>query len=85
MSDLEFKRTIYLFIRCTTLFPKSYYGVSSRHLNFVDDIERFKNYYLRINMYKEFLRELELCNGDLTTIKVSMVVDGGEIKQRWYT
>lgn len=80
MSDLDFKRTIYLFILCTTLFPKSYYSVSPRHSSFVDDIENFKNYRWGINMYEESLRELELCNRNLIAIRESMVVDGGETK-----
>lgn len=44
MSNLYFKRIVYLFVMCTTLFPCFYYNVLPHDMGFVSDIENFKTY-----------------------------------------
>lgn len=81
MFDLDFRRMVYLFVLCATLFPNSYYSVNSRHLNFVNDIENFETYPWVIYLYEAFLRELKFMQESLITIKGAMVVAGVERSQ----
>lgn len=81
MFDFNFKRIVYLFIMCYTfLFPNSYYSANPQHLSFVDDIEHFKTYTWGMDVYRELLRELGLCNVFLIDIREAMVVVRGEGK-----
>lgn len=63
MSNMDFKRLVYLFVVCTTFFPNSYYIVNHHHLSFVDDIENFEK-----NI------ELDLCKGSLIVNKEAKAV-----------
>lgn len=57
MSDVDFKRMVYIFL-CITLFSNSYYIINPRHLSFLEDLNTFGSYAWGIDEHEELMREL---------------------------
>lgn len=59
MCDLDFKRMVYLFVLCNTLFPSSYYNMlSTSELH--DDIQNFEKLSRGVDVHEEILREMSM-------------------------
>lgn len=65
LSNLDFKKLVYLFVLQTTLSPNSYYSVNAKHLNIIEDLETFKRYAGGIDVHDNLLLQLAVCKQQL--------------------
>lgn len=69
MSNLDFKRMVYLFVFCKTLFPSPYCSVSPQRLSFSDDMKNFEKYPWVSSVSDEIHGELDLCKGSMMAVR----------------